>query len=368
MNRRSFVKSALVTSACAAITATPARSLATPHQKKILILGGTHFLGPAVVEAALIGGHEVTIFNRNVSHPEMFPNLEKLWGFRSVDERLQNLDSLRSRRWDAVIDVWPHEPSIVASTATLLREKVDQYLFVSTTGVYASYPATGNNEESPTKAYNGKEDDYKPAKAESERRLRKILGDGLTIVRPCGLMGWRSGNPDILQFLLRAESGGEHIGPGDGNDYYQEIDYKDVSRFLIRAVEQNITGTFNTTSKPMHFSEFLAACNDASDSNAIWTWIPRDFLQQAGISDSKYFVGWEAPEWRGVNLTSSDKAFSTGWKTRPFSETAREILAFYHLPSTKISDWRDPDQRPWADPLTPEKERAVLLAWKQRKS
>jgi 2'-hydroxyisoflavone reductase len=367
MKRRQFFKAlAFASGATIAAFAFPNSAIAASQRKNILVLGGTSFLGPAVVEAALIGGHEVAIFNRGMTHPDMFPQLEKLWGFRAVDLHQQNLTSLEgARRWDAIIDVWPSQPTIVASAANLLKDRTDHYLFVSSIGAYASYPHPNIDEDAPTHTYNGDENDYSLAKAESERRLKSIVGSKLTVVRPCAITGWRATGPDTLSWLLRAQSGGAHIGPGDGSDPVQQVDVKDVARFLIASVERSITGTFNLTDRSMTFRDFLSACNEATDANAEWVWIPRDFLSKEGVADWNHFVGWRTdPSWRAFAQISSERAYSVGWKPRAFNETAADILGWYRRPNVKIYDWRDPQQKPWIDPLTPEKEQAVLTAWR----
>jgi len=368
MKRRQFVKKSLsVAGSAMAVLTFSKTAFAASSRKNILILGGTNYLGPAVVEAALIGGHNVTLFNRGISHSGLFPQLEKLWGFRAVDLRQQNLHSLKgSRRWDAVIDVWPHEPTLAATAATLLKDRTEHYLYVSSIGAYASYAQANMNEDAPTQAFNGNEEDYSPAKAESERRLKAIVGSKLTIVRPTGIDGWRNTGPDTLSWLLRAQSGGTHIGPGDGNDPFQHVDVKDVARFLIASVERHLTGTFNLTGHSMSFRDYLAACNEATGSNAEWIWIPRDFLAKEGIADWNHFIGWRTdPAWKGFAQISSERAFNVGWKPRSFTETASDTLEWYRTPGNKIWDWRDPQQKPWSDPLTPEKEQAVLSAWRR---
>ncbi|MGA3130034.1 MAG: NAD-dependent epimerase/dehydratase family protein [Terracidiphilus sp.] len=365
MKRRNFLKKTLFVSGSAiAGSAFSNSALATSRRKNILILGGTGYLGPAIVEAALIGDHNVTLFNRGITHPELFPQLEKLRGVRAVDAQQQNLHSLEgSRRWDAVIDVWPHEPTIAASTAALLKDRTEHYLYVSSIGAYSSYAHANMNEDAPTRAFNGNEEDYSPAKAESERRLKVIVGDKLTIVRPTAIDGWGGTGPDTLSWLLRAEAGGRHIGPGDGSDPYQHVDVKDVARFLIMSVERHITGTFNLTGKSITFREFLAGCNEVTDSDTEWIWIPEDFLAKQGIADWDHFIGWRwDPQWRGFAQISSERAFQAGWKPRPFNETVLDFLEYYRTQHPKIIDWRNP-QTPWQDPLTPEKEQAVLAAW-----
>lgn len=130
MNRREFLKSSSqVALASASLAAACSRSWGL-EQKRILVLGGTYFLGPALVESLIADGHEVTLFNRGVTNPELFPHLERLHGYRSVDSANQDLASLANRHFDAIVDVWPQEPEMVASAARILKDRTEHYLYV----------------------------------------------------------------------------------------------------------------------------------------------------------------------------------------------------------------------------------------------
>ena len=134
MHRRQFVKCSLLAAGASLVPFEMARGDVKP--KRVLILGGTFFLGPALVDALIADGHKVTLFNRGVTNPDLFPHLEKLRGFRSADPNDQDLTALENRRFDAIVDVWPSEPDEVASAATLLKEHTGHYLYVSSIGAY----------------------------------------------------------------------------------------------------------------------------------------------------------------------------------------------------------------------------------------
>ena len=129
MDRRDFIKRSLMATAASACSSLfPLSALASAGPKRILVLGGTLFLGPAIVEAALAEGHTVTLFNRGITNPELFPHLEKVRGFRSSDAGDQDLSSLAHRHFDVVVDVWPNDPAIVASAAEFLKDRAAHYL------------------------------------------------------------------------------------------------------------------------------------------------------------------------------------------------------------------------------------------------
>jgi 2'-hydroxyisoflavone reductase len=269
MHRRRFVKnSAWLLAASVCLPKRPAWASSAP--KKVLVLGGTSFLGPAVVDAFVAVGHTVTLFNRGVTNPDLFPHLEKLRGFRSPDANTQDLTPLSHRRFDIIVDVWPNDPAVVASAAEFLKDRTQNYLFVSSVAAYDSheFAKAAIVEDVPMEPWSGSGRPYNRNKAESERRLHQIIGERLTIVRPGPIKGTRDSTPDLLTWLLRAQLGGEHIAPGDGHDPVELVDVKDVASFLALAVERLLYGTFNLTGRSMSFREFLKACQSATRSDA----------------------------------------------------------------------------------------------------
>lgn len=365
MDRREFVR--LLAAASASSSVLPiAWGITAP--KKVLVLGGTFFLGPALVDALLADGHTVTLFNRGVTNPDLFPRVEKLKGFRSSDPNDQDLSALAHRRFDAVVDVWANDPAVVASAADFLKDRVQHYLFVSSVAAYdhREFAKPGNiTEDAPSEPWNGDGRSYDRNKAESERRLHQIIGERLTIVRPGPIKGHGDRTPDLLTWLVRAQEGGERIAPGDGNSPVELVDVKDVARFLALAIEKPLYGKFNLTGKSVSFRELLEACKAATRSDATFTWIPQQFLHEHGLESDRVlhtFAG-NFPFWlpeqehQGLYRISSDKAFRAGWKTRPFDETAFDCLMDFHTGQIKSSTF-----------LSPQKEKEVLEAWAHRAS
>lgn len=368
MDRRGFIKhSLMVTAASAAASFFSPSALGNPARKRIVVLGGTQFLGPAIVEAAVAGNHTVTLFNRGITNPDLFPHVEKLRGFRSDNATDQDLASLAPRHFDVAIDVWPNDPTTVASAAEFLKGRVGHYLYVSSVAAYNSkeFERAGIEEDAPLEPWDGLGSKYNRGKAESERRLHAIFGEKVTIVRPGPIKGTRDTTPDLLTWLVRSQSGGQHIGPGDGSDPVEWVDVKDVARFLMLAIDRPLYGTFNLTGRPMSFREFLNACNSATKSDAQFIWIPQDFLRQHGLETDLtlgLFAG-NFPHWRpvgakpGLYQISSGKAFRAGWQTRAFEETAADCLIYFH----SLGETLD-----WSDYLSADKEKHVLNAWLHR--
>lgn len=369
MNRRHFLRQSAafsVASACSALLPTAAWASHAP--KRILVLGGTFFLGPAVVNTLVADGHTVTLFNRGVTNPELFPHLEKLRGFRSADANDQDLSALSRRRFDVIIDVWPNDPALVAPAAEFLHERAAHYLFVSSVAAYDSkeFAKSTIDEDAPMEPWNGSGRTYDRNKAESERRLHKIIGDRLTIVRPGPIKGRRDDTPDLLTWLMRAQQGGDHIAPGEGHDPVELVDVKDVARFLGLAVNRSLYGTYNLTGNSISMREFLEACKLATRSDANFVWIPAQFLHEHGLDSDAvlhtfagYFPFWRPdPSNQGLYRVSSQKAFQAGWRTRPFEETAFDCLNDYYF-----AHRMEPSEF-----LTVAKEKEVLSAWAARRA
>jgi 2'-hydroxyisoflavone reductase len=369
MNRREFSRSAFFAcSLSASASGFPAILKAGSRQKQILVLGGTRFLGPAFVEAALVAGHEVTLFNRGVTNPELFPRLEKLRGVRSSNPQEQNLSSLSGRHWDAVVDVWPSDPELVGSAARFLKDRAEHYVFVSSCAVYETNPLSpapnpAEAEDWPlcpfdSSATGGRR--YQVDKAESERRLRAVFADRATVVRPAIIKGYRDyGGEDLAFHLVRTLRGGRRIAPGSGDDCLQFIDVRDVGRFLVRCVDEPVSGTFNVAGEVQTLRGLLETTRAVTHSDAEFVWIPQTFLHEHGLEPGSNFPFWypgddrerlareaKVPKPWGTDCSRAKRA---GLRRRPVEETITEHLEWFlednsfhyefkFLPSTTEAD------------------------------
>lgn len=367
MHRRNFIKNVFGMPALAVLSPC-SRLLAEVPRKRILILGGTYFLGPALVESAVAEGHTVTIFNRGVTNPVLFPHVEKLRGFRSPNSDDENLDALGRRHWDVVIDVWPHDPALAESAARRLKDRTDHYLYVSSISAYDK-PKPGVKtvqEDAPLAQWDGQASFYSRGKAESERRLGNILGEKLTIVRPGGIKGIRDDTPDMLIWLRRMQTMKSVIAPGKGTFQVAVVDVKDVADFLLMAIARSIYGTFNLFGQPMPFHVFLEGLRSATHSNAELVWIPETFLQEQGVYP-QFLSPWllNFPYCRPDNgpldstpqtLISNAKAFDAGWQIRPLRDTAFDCLESFG----SLSGFQ------FKDTLTREKQEEILHEWRSQ--
>ncbi len=338
-----------------------AASSAPTEPLRMLILGGTGFIGPHQVEYALSRGHTVTLFNRGRTNTHLFPDVERLVGDRNGD-----LAALEGRDWDVVLDNSGYEPEQVRATAELLAPVVRRYLFVSTQSVYSDRSIVAQDETGATgmRGVPSEEwDGYGPLKALCETEARAVLGDRLTAVRPAVIVGPGDRSDRFTYWVVRVDRGGEVLAPGDPGDPVQFIDVRDVTEFMVHLVERDVAGTFNATgpADPLTFSEMLTTMRDVSDSDAKFTWIDRDFMQEQGVRAFADMPMWQNPTGRtaGFMRMSADRAKAAGLTYRPLAETVADTLAWTRTePAERWEDMRAG--------ITQEREAELLQAWRDR--
>lgn len=337
---------------------------------RILILGGTGFIGPYEVRYALSRGHEVTTFNRGKTHPGELPNeVEQL-----VGDRNGKLDALKDRKWDVVIDNPTTVPAWVRDAAQILKGNVERYVFISTISVYGDVKS-GPDENAPTEKYEGA-DPYKetieavrasgfktygPLKALSEREAEKWFPGKALIIRPGLIVGPRDETDRFTYWPVRIERGGEVLAPGSPQDPVQFIDARDLAEWTIRMAENRETGVYNATgpAKPLGIGGMLDGIKSALKSNASFTWVGEDFLTQQKVQPWSDMPVWTGKD-SGLALAKIDRALSKGLTFRPLADTARDTLTWLKsLPQERQAKLRAG--------LTPEREAGVLAAWKKRK-
>ena len=363
IDRRTFLGASLAMTAAGSAPAwaatPPTRSL------KILMLGGTGFLGPHTVSYALERGHEVTLFNRGRTNADMFPGLEKLVGNRdpNVDA---GLSALQDGRWDAVIDTSGYVPRMVDASAQLLADKAEQYLFVSTICQYDNWlegPDHGTEDRPRGRIDDPTSEDvqafYCELKGYCEEAVETRLPGRVTQIRPGLIVGPRDGTDRFTYWPTRAMRGGEMLAPGKPTDLTQYIDVRDLAAFMVHCLEQNLTESYNLVRPPMPFGELLDACADVADNDVSMTWVPAEFLAEQDVQSWRELQVWvDSDGPRSGSLTwSPNRALAAGLTIRPVTETVRDTLAWFQsLPDERRATLRSG--------LSAERERAVLDAWR----
>lgn len=329
---------------------------------RILILGGTRFIGPHQVKYALDRGHEVSIFTRGQTEPpffhDYFERVEQLIGDRTSD-----LSALEGREWDAVIDNSASYPSWVAATADLLRDQVDRYLFVSSISAYADFAQVGIDENyhvgqlSPDEA----EDDggYGPRKARCEEYARDAFGENAIIVRPGLIIGPGDNTDRWTYWPVRVDRGGEVLAPNTPADPVQNVDARDLSEWIVRLVEgPGHGGTYNATGEVQPFGEMLEEIRGALGSDASFTWVSTEFMQEHEVAPWGHMTNWTPPEGEtvGMNQVSVAAAVQAGLTFRPLADTARDTVEWWNsLPEERRAEPRAG--------LPADREAEVLAAW-----
>ena len=335
-----------------------------PAKLTILILGGTGFIGPYQVQYALGRGHSVTLFNRGRTNPGLFPTVEKLVGDRSSD-----LKSLEGREWDLVIDNSATDPAWVERSAGLLQKAVKRYCFVSTRSVYFDTSRVPMTIEAPvctpenTPVEPGKPLPYCLAKALSENVVRKYFGDRTLIVRPSLVVGPGDLTDRFTYWPVRIERGGEILAPGDGNDYVQVIDARDLGEWMIRLAEMGTTGTYNALGPktPRLFSEVLYGIKAVTTSDATFTWVDADFLEKHQVRAYQEMPVWMPSRGTRAGFGRFDisREVALGLTFRSLAATARDTLDYYHAQPAER-------QEKLRAGISLEREAEVLAAWRAR--
>ena len=316
---------------------------------RLLVLGGTAFLGRALVEAALARGHEVTLFNRGRTNPELFPEVERLRGDRNED-----VSALGGRDWDAVVDVATFLPRAVRLSSDALGERVERYVFVSSISAYAdlSTPASeGSPVAEPANPDSESIEDYGPLKAECERIVQEAFGDRALVVRPGLIVGPHDPTDRFTYWPRRVAQGGRVLAPAPPEQPVQFIDVRDLGEWIVAAVEAGRSGVYNATGEPATFAQLLDACQRVS-GNVELVWVAPERLVEAGVGEWMELPLWiVSPDFAGMQRTDVSKALRDGLRFRPLEETIRDTLA-----------WEAVRETPRAEGvgLAPERERELL--------
>jgi 2'-hydroxyisoflavone reductase len=299
---------------------------------KILILGGTRFLGRALVHSAQSRGHQLTLFNRGKSNPGLFPEVEHLVGDRAVD-----LSPLKGRQWDAVIDTCGYEPAVVRRSAEFLAGAVYQYTFISSISVYADLSQPGATESAPVAQLpEGAPEtfvmeNYGPLKALCEQAAEQSLPGRVLTIRPGLIVGEYDSTDRFSYWPWRVSLGGQVLAPGRPEHPTQFIDVRDLADWIIHLAEAGQMGIYHATGPQnlLSIGDLLEACRQVSGSDARFTWLSEEFLLSNNAQP------WtELPLWlpesdssvTGMDRVDIGKAVNAELTFRPLADTIRSTL------------------------------------------
>lgn len=316
---------------------------------KLLIIGGSRFLGRHLVTASLAHDHEVTLFNRGQSSSEDPAGVETIRGDRNTD-----LAKLGGRRWDAAIDTCGLFPRPVAAAAQTLSSSINSYVFISSQSVYANVSTEGVDEDAPLKALTSEQlqranelessgqtsaaalgDLYGGLKALCERAAEEVMPGRVLNLRPGLIVGPYDYTDRFTYWVARVARGGEVLVPGRPDYAVQFIDARDLAEWIVTMIEKKLSGIYNANGLPgkLTMQDLLEASKVASGSNAQFTWVDEKFLLDEKVAAWSEMPLWlpeeAAPHLKGFMFVNTDKAVAAGLTYRPISETIRDTLIWY---------------------------------------
>lgn len=315
---------------------------------RILIIGGTRFVGRHLVTAALARNHDLTLFNRG-NHPNTFPHVETIQGNRNVD-----LAKLSGGRWEAVIDTSGYLPRSVKASAEFLSQSVDRYVFISSISAYADFSVAGIDETAHLKTLTNEQIDeanaidssgpnagsygalYGGLKALSEREIEEVFPDAALVIRPGLIVGPDDYTDRFTYWVVRVARGGEVLAPAPREKFVQFIDARDLAEWTVKMIEERKSGIYNANGLPerLTMESLLETCKEVSDSNASFTWASEEFLLRENVTAWTKLPLWlpeeAAPHMKGFMFISSDKAVKNGLSFRPLATTIEDTLHWFN--------------------------------------
>ncbi|WP_049654640.1 NAD-dependent epimerase/dehydratase family protein [Kitasatospora sp. MY 5-36] len=321
---------------------------------RILVIGGTRFIGFHFAEAALAAGHEVTVVHRGRSGAGLLPDATHLIADRDAD-----LSALRGRHWDATVDLCAYYPRQVRELAAALDPgAAGRYLLVSSLSVYDVPAAPGYAEDSALLPADGPEAEeitagtYGVLKVQCERAARQAFGPETLLVRPTYVIGPRDYTHRFDYWVERLTRGGEVLAPGRPDAPLQVVDVRDLAAWMLALLERGASGAYHAaTPPPFGIGDLLDAVAAAvAPPGTTLSWVDEDFLRAAGVQERALPLWPADPESRATSTADPAAALATGLALRPVADSARDIQPFERVPGT----------------LDPEREAELLAAWHQR--
>ncbi len=324
---------------------------------RLLIIGGTRFLGYFITQKALERGHEVTLFNRGKTGPEAFTQAESIRGDRDAD-----IELLAGRHWDSVIDTCGFFPRIVGKSAQLLAGSVPHYVFISSISAYAEPIPDHVHEDAPLQTLEDptveeiRGDTYGGLKALCEQAVQVAYPDGALIVRPTLIVGPRDPTDRFRYWVRRVAQGGEVLAPASPDRPAQLIDARDLAAWIVSMAENGTTGVFNGAgpATPITMGEFLETAREALGSDARFTWVDEQFLLAREVAPWVELPIWVPEELSAMHRARNDRALAAGLQIRPLADTVRATHEWMQA---------EPDKSQPQSTLTPERELELLREW-----
>jgi 2'-hydroxyisoflavone reductase len=299
---------------------------------RILVIGGTAFVGRHIVQAALAGGHDVSLFNRGQTGSDLFPEATHLTGDRNED-----LSALTAGRWDATIDVSAYFPRQVTSLAQALDGRGGRHVYISSVSAYKTPLPWGFDENAPLAGCDDPDaqavtaENYGGLKAACEQAATEAHGPQTTIVRPTYVIGPYDRSYRFTWWVDRLARGGTVLAPGDPADPIQVIDARDMATWIVSMLERSVSGTYHAVSPapPFGFGQMLEAiAAEVAPPGTQLTWVDSEFLLARG-ADGMALPLWDEGDVgeATANAASPAAAFAAGLDPRPMRQSVADIRA-----------------------------------------
>lgn len=371
-SRRQFIKNSMIATAGLA-TACQTTSVIPKSNRSlnILFMGGTGFLGPHTVKAAVDAGHKVTLFNRGKTKPTLYPELLASLPLIKGDRKTNDIEQLKGTKWDLVIDTSSYYPRVVNLLLDQVGDNIAQYILISTISVYNDWTeknadetaSTGTLDDPTTEKVTG--ETYGPLKALCEQAAQKRLGDRATIVRPGLIVGPGDKTDRFTYWPVRVAKGGDVLCPSEGKDFIQIIDVRDLAEWTIHLANNKISGVFNaqTNGNDMTIGELLTNCKMTLNPQANLVWVPAEFLEKHSVAPWGEMPTWFPPkgDFAGAGTMSSVRAYANGLKQRPLKTIIQDTHDWFKtLPVER--------QATLKAGISSEKETKVLAAWNKQEA
>ena len=333
---------------------------------RLLILGGSQFVGRHIVAAALERGHSVTMFNRGRTNPGLFAGLEEVHG-----DRDGGLAALDGRTWDAVIDTVGYLPRVVRQSAEYTSGKAAQYVFVSSISVYKQPMAAGADESAPLDTMDDETSEdigahYGALKVLCERAVDEAFAGKTLHVRPGMIIGPYDPTDRFTYWVHRTAQGGEMLAPGSPDRQVQFIDARDLAALLLDMTEAGATGAVNATG-PDHrvtMGDTLESCVRVTGSGGTQTWEDEDFLKAHDVGVFMEMPFWLPEADNALLSVNIDRALAAGLRFRPLDETVRDTQLWSESRPADVPRWANAFAgQPRAVGMAAEKEAALLREW-----
>jgi 2'-hydroxyisoflavone reductase len=331
---------------------------------RVLVLGGTAFLGRHLVEVALERGHTVTLFTRRRTNPALFPDVERIQGDRESD-----IPSLHGRRFDVVLDTSGYLPRVVAQSADILASQAERYVFVSTISVYEDSPRLDETTSTRRAVEPAGEDvtaEYGALKALCESAVETAFPGRSLVIRPGLLVGRYDYTGRFGYWPRRIERGGEVLAPGRPETRVWLLDARDLAEWMLTLAQSGTVGVYNAAGPgaPLSMGTLLEACRQVTGSEASLTWVTDAFLLEHGVVPYSELPLWVPDLDGGHPFIDLNRAIADGLRFRPIAETIRDVLegdSGFDPETIGAFGWARS-----AAGLRPERERSLLAQWHAR--